>query len=515
MFGEFVPPVLIEIKAIATEAIATFKEVDRELVHMNGVAAASGGAMATMNRAAIMASAAMKGLGVGAAAFAAYGVHAQMQVESAYARLDQALKNTGQYSKETSDKLHELFDASENLGFQNEASANAMGTLVTSMKDVGKATNLYGLAMDLARYKHIDLNDAAFMLSRAARGNARVFSQLGIIMDTSAPKSKAVADAFAQMATVLKDQAAKYAETFQGKLEVLRAKLESLAEQVGSVVIPILSGLIDWFGQNAGAILAFASALAVAFGVFKIVTGAIALGKAVMQAYAFATYASNIATGLLTYGVQGLSMAIRANPIGFFVTVIMALGAAFIYAWNNIQWFRDMMVTFFQIVVNGIGYLVGAIGTLLEAATHIPGIGGMFDGIANAVNSAALKVGEFSKGLDSLRDMKAGQLTFGLGLDTSQAKLDTKDLQKYYAEMFKGMFPEDKKKDAKASAGDVKYIPGTKAWFRHEAGSTTYVYNISTTANSNASPKLIADSTIRAIKYGKPISVGMRPKASG
>jgi DNA-directed RNA polymerase subunit F len=64
------------------------------------------------------------------------------------------------------------------------------------------------------------------------------------------------------------------------------------------------------------------------------------------------------------------------------------------------------MVKVFQVVVNGVGYLIGAIGKLLEGASKIPGIGDKFKGPAKALNDTANSVRKFSDGLDKLANKK-------------------------------------------------------------------------------------------------------------
>ena len=48
-------------------------------------------------------------------------------------------------------------------------------------------------------------------------------------------------------------------------------------------------------------------------------------------------------TGALTLAQKGLNAAFRANPIGFIVTGIILLVGALVMAYNNVEWFRDIV----------------------------------------------------------------------------------------------------------------------------------------------------------------------------
>ena len=103
--------------------------------------------------------------------------------------------------------------------------------------------------------------------------------------------------------------------------------------------------------------------------------------------------------------MYGLNAAIKANPIGFLVTALIALGVAFVAAWNKFEWFRNGIVKGLQIVVNGFGYLVGAVAKALELLGKVPGFEWAkkaAEGASNLANS----VREYSNSLDKLADKK-------------------------------------------------------------------------------------------------------------
>ena len=99
--------------------------------------------------------------------------------------------------------------------------------------------------MDLARYKHIDLATAADILARGTQGSAKAFREMGVTLDTHLPKQQAINKAMDEMSQRISGQNAAYLDTFAGKMSVLTANAEKLAEQIGSVLLPIISGIIS------------------------------------------------------------------------------------------------------------------------------------------------------------------------------------------------------------------------------------------------------------------------------
>lgn len=107
-------------------------------------------------------------------------------------------------------------------------------------------------------------------------------------------------------------------ETTEQKFNQGLAKLEAVAIQLGSVVIPKLAQGLDLLVNN----LREVTAAVAGFVAFKVAT--------VMGSIAVATYKFATAIRVATVATTGLSVALRANPVGLFATVIGAGVAALI-----------------------------------------------------------------------------------------------------------------------------------------------------------------------------------------
>ena len=89
MLGSFLPPVVFEITANATQAMATFKGINTQLSLMEAQALKTGKALSGFSKAAIAGTKVFKYLGASLALVGALGVKMAMDLEKSLARLGQ------------------------------------------------------------------------------------------------------------------------------------------------------------------------------------------------------------------------------------------------------------------------------------------------------------------------------------------------------------------------------------------------------------------------------------------
>ncbi len=151
-----------------------------------------------------------------------------------------------------------------------------------------------------------------------------------------------------------------------GLAGALSAALPFVA-QLSEGLIP----LAKWIGDNTELVTALALAVGggvVAFKAYRGVVGAVNGVQQVLIARSYgvtgATYAQaasgRVATAVnktmaastkIAAGAQRLfNLALKANPIGIVITVLGALVAAVIYAYNNIGWFKDFVDGAFKVI---------------------------------------------------------------------------------------------------------------------------------------------------------------------
>jgi len=328
-----------------------------------------------------------------------------IDLQTQTARLNQALNGVGITSAKTQKDVYNTADAYYQLGFQGSEAISAMGTLVTATGDVSQANKLMAMSADLARYKNISMEDSAKILARGTQGSAKAFKELGITLDTTIPKNQAIAKAFDQLNTKIGGQAQAYTKTFAGQMAILKERFDQVFQTVAAKILPVLSAFLGYISANGKALLVYGGIVLSVITVIKtygIITSAV---KSVQQAYAFWTYAQAASTNVFKFAMVQLNATLRANPIGLIVTAIIALGLAFVWAWNKFEGFRKGIVTGIQVVVNAFGYLVGMIATALKALGKVPGFG-WAKKAGDQMDKAAESVRKYSDSLDSLAKKK-------------------------------------------------------------------------------------------------------------
>ena len=186
------------------------------------------------------------GLGIGVAQFARTSVAAAVEMEQANSRLAVSLKNIGKASAIGSDSIRASEKSMMSLGFEGTQTALALSSLVTATGSLEKSQGMLAASADLARFKNIDLASASVILAKASGGNAKAFKELGITLDKSLPPAKALEKAMGMLNAKIGGQAAAYATTYAGKLEILKAQFQDVQEQVGMKLLPHLVTLGDW-----------------------------------------------------------------------------------------------------------------------------------------------------------------------------------------------------------------------------------------------------------------------------
>ena len=301
------PPVFVELQANVSQFTAAMGEARTEMTSVETQGVSSFDKLASFGKAALF------GLGAAAVGVGVMGVEMADKFEQSHTKLETALKNAGSSFDQFSSQIDVAQKSMEAYGYTNAQTQEALANLTTATKDPKKALDDLSLAADLAKYKHIDLADAATAVARASEGNTRALKQLGIdlpvastnaaqlakahdalsaatdkasaflkvhsdAVDSSSKyhaayetllgkvsaaqqavndKSSAGTEIMKGLADAIGGQAAAQAETFSGKMQALKATSEDVAKNIGMALIPILEQLalaiksvIDWFTQH-------------------------------------------------------------------------------------------------------------------------------------------------------------------------------------------------------------------------------------------------------------------------
>lgn len=321
--GGLLPPVIAELRATTGEFKTKMLEARGEM------SATAGHAQGTFDKMAGVGQKAFFALGTAAVALGTVALHEADKFEAAHARMETSLKNVGVQYDQVKGKVAAYDSSMEKLGFSNADAENSLSRLILATKDLGRATQDEALAADISRARHIDLQSATDLLTKVEQGRFTVLTRLGIASKEQVAQLHNAREATALLTQLYGGQAQAYAETFAGKLEVLKAKSEDLAKNIGLRLIPIIESLVSgglaaaqWLERHHAA----AIALAVAIG------GPLAAAMAayvIQQAAAFGTSVLNNASMLLLR-IQMLGNAVTGagTAWGSFLSGMAVIGVA-------------------------------------------------------------------------------------------------------------------------------------------------------------------------------------------
>ena len=104
---------------------------------------------------------------------------------------------------------------------------------------------------------------------------------------------------------------------------------------INDTIPKIIEGL-KWIKDNKDIIIAGVIGIGTAFAAWKVV------GLVTAAISAFTKFKAAIAAGKTV--MQALNITMTANPIGIVIALVAGLVAAFIYLWNNCEWFRQFWI---------------------------------------------------------------------------------------------------------------------------------------------------------------------------
>ena len=106
-------------------------------------------------------------------------------------------------------------------------------------------------------------------------------------------------------------------------------EISPAVEDFGKRVGEALGSIIGWLTENPGAVKAFAAAIGAVF--------------AAMAAYTVVVKVQGAIAGL-RFAFANLNTVMAVNPVAIWVAAIAALVVGLVWAWNNVDWFRDAVL---------------------------------------------------------------------------------------------------------------------------------------------------------------------------
>ena len=313
---------------------------------------------------------------------------------------EQAAASAGLSQREFNELATSTGSLLTNFGYSTQAAAAA-------------TVDLAGRAADMASVFNTDVGDALAAVNAGLRGEAEPLRRFGVNLDDATLKAKALElgiydgtgaltanqKALAAEAAILEQTAAvqgDFADTSTGAANaqrVLKAELENLSAELGTVLLPYvetflgyLGEMVDWAKDNQGAVKALIGALAGFVAVVVAANVALKVYRGIMIAVRTATLAWQAAQWLL-------NIAMTANPVGLIIVgiaALIAIIAAVIYwiAKNKLagafDWLKDKITTVVDTIKRLIDWFKRAAdkaGDVIDAINPFSGggfLGGLF-----------------------------------------------------------------------------------------------------------------------------------------
>ena len=143
--------------------------------------------------------------------------------------------------------IEDVLKARMALGFSDDAQRESLRLLVAVTHDATKALAIQRIAMDLARFKGIDLAAATLALVKVENGQFTGLKRLGIALKEGATATEALA----AVQAVAKGQAETYTQTIEGKLTVAQIKFNESLEKFGQAIAPPAAAAMGFLGDAA------------------------------------------------------------------------------------------------------------------------------------------------------------------------------------------------------------------------------------------------------------------------
>ena len=196
----------------------------------------------------------MKAMGIaGAAAFAATAAAAYKAVEAAaedqksMKLLEQQLRSTvGASDAQVAGVEKQISAMMRATGIADDQLRPAFAALVRGTDSVTDSQKLMQVALDVSAGTGKDVQSVAVALSKAYNGNMGALVKLGIPLDENIKKSKDAQAALGQLSETFAGQADVAANTFSGRLQIMKTGLGEVVESVGYALLPAMTSAVGF-----------------------------------------------------------------------------------------------------------------------------------------------------------------------------------------------------------------------------------------------------------------------------
>ena len=175
------------------------------------------------------------------AAFAGKAVQAAMEDEKSQALLAKQLQTTFGASDQLIDSTERLIATQQLLTGESDTNLRAaLGNLTRATGDYTKATGLLITAQNISAATGKDLEAVSISLGKASMGNFTALKKLGVPLDENVIKSKDFSKVLGVLNATFAGASATAADTFGGRLKIIRGQFGEIVETIGAALLPYL-----------------------------------------------------------------------------------------------------------------------------------------------------------------------------------------------------------------------------------------------------------------------------------
>lgn len=173
-------------------------------------------------------------------------VKAAAEDEVSQAKFRESLKDSTGVTDNYVDSLNDVIEKMQFMsGFSDGELRDSLGRLARSTGNADEAQKLLEVAMDTSRGTGKDLTTVADNLAKAYDGNEGALKRMGVPLDDAILKSGDFKDITDELTRLFGGQASEYADTYQGKLDIVNQRLGELKESAGTKLLDPLGRLLE------------------------------------------------------------------------------------------------------------------------------------------------------------------------------------------------------------------------------------------------------------------------------
>ena len=242
---------VVKILGNADSAITAFKNLAREgqdaIEKVQSIGGGIGAAFDVVKKGAFIALGALTAV-AGAATAAVIAAAAD---EASQKSLEaQLIRSAGATQAQVSATEAFIEKAMLATGIADDDLRPAFGNLARATGDLEKSQTLFSLALDISAATGRDLEAVTLGLGRAATGQIGALTRLGIPLDEGAKKSKDFGAILGTLQEQFGGAAAVAADTFSGRVKILKTSLGEVVEEIGFALLPTAERFVEFLQKR-------------------------------------------------------------------------------------------------------------------------------------------------------------------------------------------------------------------------------------------------------------------------